>query len=33
MQSLARQHDELWQLIPGVRGMLRRTVQAFGDDE
>lgn len=33
MQSLAREHDELRQLIPGVRGMLRRTVQAFGDDD
>ena len=33
VQPLAREHNELRQLIPGVRSMLRRTVQAFGDDD
>lgn len=33
MQPMAREHNELRQLIPGVRSMLRRTVQAFGDDD
>lgn len=33
LQPFAREHSDLRQLIPAVRSMVRRTVQAFGDDD